>query len=52
MEHGVTGLVVALIFTALALPPVLPATAAVRMARAIRVPCTDHHGVLANIEFT
>jgi endonuclease/exonuclease/phosphatase family metal-dependent hydrolase len=27
-------------------------TATVRMARAIRVPRTDHHGVLAAIEFT
>jgi endonuclease/exonuclease/phosphatase (EEP) superfamily protein YafD len=27
-------------------------SATVRMARAIRVPCTDHHAVLAAIEFT
>jgi endonuclease/exonuclease/phosphatase family metal-dependent hydrolase len=27
-------------------------TATVRMARAIQVPRTDHHGVLAAIEFT
>ncbi len=27
-------------------------TAAVPMTRAIRVPRTDHHGVLAAIEFT
>jgi endonuclease/exonuclease/phosphatase family metal-dependent hydrolase len=27
-------------------------TATVRMTRAIRLPRTDHHGVLAAIEFT
>ena len=27
-------------------------TATVPMTRAIRVPCTDHHGVLTAIEFT
>ncbi len=26
-------------------------TATVRMTRAIRLPCTDHYGVLAAIEF-
>jgi endonuclease/exonuclease/phosphatase family metal-dependent hydrolase len=30
----------------------VPRTATVHMARAIPVPRTDHHGVLADIEFT